>query len=549
MDGQDLASVPPGLTMRRTPIALLLLVALGAPASARAADGDIIVRRDPGLDRAERAELRERAGVRLAETLPLPRTEVVTPQGSVRDSLDALRSDPDVVYAEPDLPVHATEFNDPGYPSLWGLDNTGQSVSSFYDHLNYRAQGGLPDADIDAPEAWQRSLGAGVTVGVVDTGVDATQPDLAGRLDTSLGHDWVGDDNDPTDANGHGTHVTGTIAALAGNGTGIAGVAPEAEVAALRVLDANGDGVMSDVAAAFSYAGSHGLRVVNASLGGGKSTTVALAIAQFPQTLFIVAAGNHGVSDDNPATADYPCALPYANVICVGASDNRDQPAIFSNFGTLSVDLFAPGVGIWSTYLGPGESYAQLDGTSMATPHVSGAAALALAANPSATAAQLRAALLTGIDHPAALASVSATGGRLNADAAVQAIAAATPVPTATPTPTPAPPAATPTPTPVPTPVPAEAKLTSIRISGSLRTKKSKLTVRYTLTRAAAVRFTVTRRGSKTSLGTWTRSGRAGANVVSLTRRLPTGRTLKPGTYTLALSLAHSARSARFRVQ
>jgi subtilisin family serine protease len=524
--------------MRRRPIALLLLAALAAPASAHAAEGDIIVRREPGLDRSERADLRDRADVRLESALPLAGAELVDPDGSQAASLAALRRDPDVVYAEPDTRVHALT-TDSYWNELWGLENLGQSIEGVP---------GVADADIDAPEAWTITRGAGVTVGVVDTGVNPAHPDLAGQIDTSLGHDWV-DGGAPDDANGHGSHVSGTIAALADNGLGVAGVAPEAKVVALRVLNSVGQGYMSDVAAAFAYAGQHGLRIVNASLAGGDSNALRQAIAGSPNTLFVVAAGNESANDDNPATADYPCAYADPNVVCVGATDNRDAPAAFSNYGAFSVDLYAPGVDILSTWKAPGQVYAGDSGTSMASPHVAGAAALALAADPSASTQQLRGALLRSVDPVPALAGKAVTGGRLNAAGALHAVASMTPEPTPPPAPPPPAPVATPIWTPVPPPVVIEPKLTSVAVSGSLRTKKSRLRVRFSLTRAANVRFTVSKRGAKASLATWTRTGAAGRNVVSLTRKLPTRRTLKPGAYSLSLSLATSARRATFRVR
>src|SRR4051794_3140718 len=149
--------------MRSSLLAFLLLAALSAPASAQAAQGDIIVQRKSGLDRSERAGLRDRADVRLRETLPLAATELVSPQGSQAAALAALRKDPDVVYAEPDRRVHALT-DDAAWGDLWALDNTGQSVNGPYDGQHYSNQTGTPDADIDAPEAWARSRGAGVTV-------------------------------------------------------------------------------------------------------------------------------------------------------------------------------------------------------------------------------------------------------------------------------------------------------------------------------------------------------------------------------------------------
>jgi thermitase len=502
------------------------------------------VRRDAGLNRAERLALRQRADVRFASSLPLSGTELVTPEGSRKEALDALNRDRDVVYAEPDRRVRAVT-NDADWGEQWNLENGGQTIFGRNDG-SPGWQTGVEDADVDGPEAWLRSQGAGVLVAVVDSGIDASHPDLAGQVDTALGVDWV-DGGAPDDANGHGTHVAGTIAAIADNGVGLAGLAPASKVVPLRVLDDAGKGFASDVAAAFAYAGARGLRIVNASLAGQYSDLVAQAIASSPRTLFVVAAGNDGMDVAGDADA-FPCRLAYANVVCVGASDNQDEPATFSNFSTASVDLFAPGVSIWSTL--PSNDYGRLSGTSMAAPHVAGAAALALAANPVVSTAQLRTALLETVDHPLDLAGLSATGGRLNADTTVQAAAAMTPEPTPIPTPTPTPPSPSPTPTPAPPPVQpkATAKLTGVRLSGGLRTRSSKLRVKFSLTAAATVRFTVTKRGAKKALGAWTSRARKGANVVTLTRRLPTHRTLARGSYTLSLRLPGSARSASFRV-
>ena len=147
------------------------------------------------------------------------------------------------------------------------------------------------------------------------------------------------------------------------------------------------------------------------------------AIAAHPNTLYVVAAGNAGADDD--VTGNYPCSYPEANIICVGATDDTDAPASFSNYGATTVDLFAPGVGILSTVPGP-DAYDYYDGTSMATPHVAATLALMRARNPSLTAAQLKAKLLASVHPVGALHGLSVTGGRLDAAAAV---AAATPDP------------------------------------------------------------------------------------------------------------------------
>ena len=186
----------------------------------------------------------------------------------------------------------------------------------------------------------------------------------------------------------------------------------------LRVLGDDGSGYVSDVVTAYAYAARSGARVVNASLGGGSySRAEHDAIAAAPNTLFVVAAGNDGADDD--ATPEYPCDYDLANVVCVAASDRDDTLASFSNYGTTNVDLAAPGVDIASTW--PGGRYALLDGTSMATPHVTGAAALVLAQDGTLGVAGLRAALLSSVHPVAALAGRVATGGRLDVAAALSA--------------------------------------------------------------------------------------------------------------------------------
>jgi hypothetical protein len=203
------------------------------------------------------------------------------------------------------------------------------------------------------------------------------------------------------------------------------------------VLDDDGSGFVSDAISAYSYAARAGARVVNASLGGDSfSRAERDAIAAAPSTLFVVAAGNDGA--DNDATPAYPCDYDLANVVCVAASDHDDALAWFSNFGATNVDLAAPGVDIASTW--PGGQYALLDGTSMATPHVAGAAALLLAHDDRLSVAGLRAALLGSVDPVPALAGRVATGGRLDVAAALSV-----PAPASEP-PAPAPPASAPAP-------------------------------------------------------------------------------------------------------
>ena len=318
-------------------IACILVAAFAVAPVAEAADSDrIVLKRRTGLSAAERADVRADADVTLERTLGIAGVEVVVADdGDRARAVSELRADPDVVWAEPDRLRAAAA--DPLAELEWALDNSGQSVWG---------RRGTLDADIDAPEAWAISRGDGATVAVVDSGVDLAHPDLAAGL--LPGYDWVDDDSVPQDLNGHGTHVAGTVAA-AENGLGAVGVAPEAGVIPLRVLGANGAGWGSDVAAAFDWAGDRGVRIVNASLGSDRITTAErLAIREHPGTLYVVAAGNDGENVD--ATPHYPCAYTEANVLCVGATNSRDEIASFSNYGANAVDLFAPGVDIASTY-------------------------------------------------------------------------------------------------------------------------------------------------------------------------------------------------------
>jgi thermitase len=345
---------------------------------------------------------------------------VTVPTQGAEDALAALNADPAVVYAEPDeLRSALAPPDDPWWPFMWGLANTGQEPFA-----------GTPGSDINLLDAWSFSQGAGQTVAVVDSGVDLAHDDLVGQV-AAGGRNFVQGTgpNDLSDTFGHGTHVAGTIAARANNGLGVVGVAPFAKVLPLRVLDSQGQGFDSWVAQAFDYAGDLGLRVVNASLGGERdSQTLAGAIAAHPNTLYVVPAGNggtDGIGDNNDARRVLPCNLSYANVVCVGATDEDDRRAPFSNYGAASVDLFAPGVDIVST--SPADQYGFQYGTSMATPHVSGEAALLLAAAPSLSSHELKDLILGTVDRRPGLSGFSVSGGRANAGAALRRLVGAGP--------------------------------------------------------------------------------------------------------------------------
>ncbi len=292
------------------------------------------------------------------------------PRGrTVPQAVAALRQVAGVAFAEPNYlyRVADTVPNDPLFGQLWGLRNTGQWVGGNW------GRSGTPGADIKATAAWDLTQGGDATVAVVDTGVAYDHPDLApniwvnpgetgdgretngvdddgnGFVDDWRGWDFVDGDNDPRDYHGHGTHVAGTVGARGNDGVGVVGVNWQVRIVPVRVCDGSGSCTLFDVAAGFLYAAGMGARVVNASLGGPSSAYMGAAISGSPDTLFVVAAGNEFADNDSPATPTYPCNYPYANVICVAATDQDDGLASFSNYGATSVDLGAPGENILST--------------------------------------------------------------------------------------------------------------------------------------------------------------------------------------------------------
>lgn len=267
-----------------------------------------------------------------------------------------------------------------------------------------------------------------------ENGIDE---DGNGYRDDLVGWDFVNNDNDPLDDNGHGTHVAGTIGAIGGNGAGVAGVAWNVQMAGLKFLAANGSGYTSSAVMALDYftgmartasSGENFLATNNSWGGGGYSQALSDAVARGARAdvLFVAAAGNgggDGIGDNNDAVANWPSNLSttasagYEAVIGVAALNSSGGLAAFSNYGATTVDIAAPGVGITSTLLAG--TYGTYNGTSMATPHVSGALVLEAALNPGATGAQLRAALLETAAATSSVAGKVATGGRLDIGALI----------------------------------------------------------------------------------------------------------------------------------
>lgn len=367
----------------------------------------------------------------------------------VETLLEYFRSQPGVEYAEPNYIVRAIATpNDPQVPNLWGLLNTGQPILGTF---------GVPGADIDAVPAWDVSIGSTANVvAIIDSGIDYNHPDLAANIWSapapftviiggvpitcpagSHGFNAILRTCDPMDDNNHGTHVAGTIGAVGNNGVGITGVNWTASMIGGKFLNASGSGstaaaidtidFLIQVKAAFAGTGGANIRVLNNSWGGGGfslALQTAISNANDNDMLFVAAAGNNG--DNNDVFPFFPAGYNVANVVSVAATDNSDLLAGFSNFGATSVDLAAPGVAILSTTIG--NTYRFFNGTSMATPHVAGAAALMLSECTLTTAA-LKTAILANVDVLGSLSGFVNTGGRLNVDRAIRACAGVPAVP------------------------------------------------------------------------------------------------------------------------
>ena len=359
-----------------------------------------------------------------------------------QEVLAGLSEHPDIAYIEPNYVITVNKTpNDPLFAQQWGLKNAT-----------------VGNADIAAAAAWDYATGARRSVvAVIDSGVDFNHPDLAGNIWTAprpftfsgaagtvtcpagtRGVNAIASNCVPLDDNGHGTHCAGIIGANGDNGAGAAGVNWAASILPVKFLNASGSGTLADALRAIDAVvqikrqlGADGnVRVVSASWGfGGSSQALeaALASLQAADILFVAAAGNKAANND--AVGSYPANSTQPNVLSVGASDKNDVLAAFSNYGT-KVHLAAPGVGIVSTY--PGNRYALMSGTSMATPFVAGAAALLLSACTANTAA-VREHLLASLDVVPGLAGKTATGGRLNVYRAMRRCAAPAATLTATP--------------------------------------------------------------------------------------------------------------------
>ncbi len=309
-------------------------------------EGEIIVKFKTGVQEDKKYSVHYALGSKRIRTLGQEGLERIRiPEGiSVEEAVDLYRANPAVEYAEPNFIVRASVLpNDARFNELWDFHNTGQMVNGTT---------GTFDADIDSPEAWDIIKdSSSVIVAVIDTGVDSNHPDLSDNL--VAGYDFVNNDNDPDDLNGHGTHVAGIIGAVGNNVKGVTGVNWHAKIMPLKVLDQNGEGTVADVIEAIAYAVTNNARIINLSLSGPDySQSFYNTIALYTNVLFVIAAGNggsDGFGDNNDLTPAYPASFDLPHILSVAATDQNDNLTVFSNYGNTSVDVAAPGINILST--------------------------------------------------------------------------------------------------------------------------------------------------------------------------------------------------------
>ena len=364
-------------------------------------EDEVLVKFKPKLKGFQISSVQAQMSLTKEESVPIIGADVMHIQDgkSVESVISALESSGMVEYAQPNYIYYPSVItpNDLHWTQLWGLNNTGQMLDGT------SGTEGTPNIDIDAPEAWEYTSGLPeVTIAVIDTGVDISNSDLAGKIWTNSdeilnnndddGNGYVDDTNgwdflnnnktvyDSAIVDEHGTHVSGTIAAVANN-TGVIGVAPNVKIMPLKFIGLSG-GTTVDAIDAINYAAENGAQIINASWGSDFSSDDDALNAAIVDSglLFVTAAGNGGaddIGDNNDVFPQSPANLPASNIISVAAVDNKGELADFSNYGLTTVDIAAPGVDILSTY--PDNQYWFNSGTSMAAPHISGVAAVLMA--------------------------------------------------------------------------------------------------------------------------------------------------------------------------
>jgi subtilisin family serine protease len=362
----------------------------------------------------------------------VPNLELVQLQDgqSVEDAVEYFRQTPGVMYA---VPNHLIKVDGGMFPPRELPEPNPVDPDPEYNDPMFSRSYGI--RLIDSHKSWSAfTFGSrDVVVAVIDTGVDYTHEDLAnniwhnpneianngidddnnGFIDDIYGWNFAEGNNNPYDDNKHGTHVAGTIGALANNGLGTIGVSPRVSIMACKFLNKDGWGSTDAAIRSVTYAVMNGAKVLNNSWGGGgfsQPMVEAIDVAKQAGVLFVAAAGNY--NQDNDATPLYPASYTNDNIISVAATDYYDEKASWSNYGKTTVDLAAPGVSVFSTM--PRSLYGTLSGTSMATPHVSGAAALLWAHKPTLNVQELKNLILTTAEPVSSMRGITVSGARLN---------------------------------------------------------------------------------------------------------------------------------------
>lgn len=426
-----------GLSLSAIACCLLSLAQISY-ATDEAVPGQFIVKFAAKTPNDLQAKTRGALGVRSLKTSELTQTELVeisSDKGfNIKLAKDLLAAGA-IEYIEPNYIYSISKTaNDPSLSSLWGLDNSG-------------------NVDIDASQAWDITTGnSEVVVGVVDTGIDFNHPDLAaniwvnpfetangidddgnGVIDDLHGFNAVANNGNSMDDNSHGTHVAGTIGAVGNNGVGVTGVAWNVKLMGLKFLSASGSGTTQAAIDAINYAvrmknKGINIRVLNNSWGGSGASVAlrdAISAANAAGILFTAAAGNN--ANDNDASPTYPANYDLDNIISIAAVDRNGNLASFSNYGRTTVDVAAPGVGILSTL--PGNRYGEYDGTSMATPFVSGVAALLFSSNPGLSSSAVRSRITKTTKPLATLNGLVAAPGIVSASRALNNTTTPAPMP------------------------------------------------------------------------------------------------------------------------
>jgi len=379
---------------------------------------------DVRIQESMKASIESAFGIQETQKFTLIDVSVYRTFEDKEQTLVELNANPFVEYAEPDYYRYKKINipNDSRFSDLWGLYNTGQN-------------NGSPDADIDAPEAWDLSTGnPDVVVAVLDSGVDYNHEDLKanmwknpgeipnngidddgnGYVDDYHGIDAIVSSGDPMDDDGHGTHASGSVAAVGNNGLGVTGVCWSCRIMALRFLSKDGGGSISDEIEGIQYAVNQGVKIVSGSFGEysfSRSEKEAIDAARNSGVLFMFAVGNDG--ENNETEPHYPSSNNSENIIAVGVSDRNDRLVSWSDYGITTVDVAAPGDDIYSTVLNNG--YQSESGTSMATPHVAGLAALLKSFRPNLNWLDIKNLILDNGDLIPSAAGKLVSGSRINA--------------------------------------------------------------------------------------------------------------------------------------